>query len=138
MDLRRYEGLCEGLGVQADFLKIPMQKKERDCFYQQHLPKLRQYSAIFAVSDYYAVDLMRFLQKSGVRIPEDISIAGFDDSIICEQVSPSLTSVRQDGTYRARMALQMLKRMRQEPDFSGDFLTSVQLISRESTCGLRH
>lgn len=138
MDLRRYEGLCEGLGAPADFLQIPMQKKERDRFYRQHLPQLRRYSAIFAVSDYYAVDLMGFLQKAGMRVPEDISIAGFDDGAICELSSPSLTSVRQDGEYRARMALRLLKRMRQEPDFSGDFLTSVRLIPRDSTRGLCH
>lgn len=132
MDLRRYEGLCEGLGLQADFWRIPMQKKERERFYQERLARLRQYSAVFAVSDYYAADLMRFLQKSGVRLPEEISIAGFDDSGICEQLCPALTSVRQDGAYRAETAIRLLTRMRQEPGFSGDFLTAVQLVPRES------
>lgn len=132
MDLRRYEGFCEGLGFQADFWQIPIQKKARERFYQERLDGLRRYSAIFAVSDYYAVDLMHFLQKSGIRLPEEISVVGFDDSGICEQVSPSLTSVRQDGAYRARTAIQLLKRMRQEPGFSGDFLTAVRLIPRES------
>lgn len=138
MDRERYEGLCEGLGFQADFLKIPMQKTERLAFYQARLPQLRQYSAVFAVSDYYAVELMRFLLASGVRLPEEISMVGFDDSGICRQTVPALTSVRQDGKCRARMALQMLKRMGQEPDFSGDFLTPVQLVVRESTGRLRH
>lgn len=132
MDLRRYEGFCEGLGFQSDFWQIPMQKRERDLFYQERLARLRRYSAVFAVSDYYAADLMRFLQKSSIKIPEEISIAGFDDSGICEQISPALTSVRQDGAYRAETAIRLLKRMRQEPDFSGDFLTSVQLVPRES------
>lgn len=132
MDLRRYEGLCEGLGLQADFWRIPMQKKERERFYQERLARLRQYSAVFAVSDYYAADLMRFLQKSGVRLPEEISIAGFDDSGICEQLCPALTSVRQDGAYRAEAAIRLLMRMRQEPGFSGDFLTAVRLVPRES------
>ena len=133
MDLRRYEGFCEGLGFSADFWQIPIQKRERDYFYQERLDQFRRYSAVFAVSDYYAAELMCFLQKSGFRLPEEISIVGFDDSGICEQVSPSLTSVRQDGAYRARTAIQFLKRMRREPDFSGDFLTSVQLIPRKST-----
>lgn len=137
MDLRRYEGLCAGLGLQADFWQIPMQKKERDFFYQERLALLRQYSAVFAVSDYYAAELMRFLQKSNVRIPEEISIAGFDDSVICQQLFPALTSVRQDGACRAETAIRLLKRMRREPDFSGDFLTSVQLIPRESVRRLR-
>lgn len=136
MDLRRYEGLCEGLGLQADFWQIPMQKKARDLFYQERLPQLRQYSAVFAVSDYYAADLMRFLQKSGVRLPEEISIAGFDDSGICEQLCPALTSVRQDAAHRAEAAIRLLDEMRREPNFSGDFLTSVQLVPRESVCRL--
>lgn len=135
MDWQRYEGLCEGLGFQADFWQIPMRKQEREVFYRERLPRLRQYSAVFAASDYYAADLMRFLQRAGVRIPEEIAIAGFDDGAICEQVIPSLTSVRQEGAYRARTAVQLLKRMKQEPDFSGDFLTAVRLVPRESTCG---
>ncbi len=138
MDLERYEGLCEGLGFRADFLQIPMQKEERERFYQSHFPQLRQYSAIFAVSDHYAVDLMRFLQKSGLRLPEDISVAGFDDSAVCGQVTPTLTSVRQDWAYRARMAVALLKRMKQEPGFSQNILTSVQLIPRDSTGRLCH
>lgn len=138
MDLRRYKGLCDGLGFQADFWQIPLRKQERDRFYRQRLERLRRYSAIFAVSDIYAVDLMGFLQRSGVQVPEEISVAGFDDSPICEQVSPALTSVRQDGAYRAQRAIQLLKRMRREPKFSGDFLTSVQLKPRQSTARLRH
>ena len=138
MDLERYEGLCEGLGFRADFLKIPMRKQERERFYQERLTQIRQYSAIFAVSDYYAVDLMRFLQGAGVKLPEDISIAGFDDGAICEQVVPTLTSVRQDGAGRAKTAMQLLKRMKEEPAFSGTILTAVQLVPRESTGRLRH
>lgn len=133
MDWQRYQGLCEGLGFHADLLKIPMQKKERDAFYSANLPRLRQYSAVFAVSDYYAVDLMAFLQNAGVRLPEDMSIVGFDDCVICEQVVPTLTSVRQDGAYRAGLAVRLLNRMRQEPDFSGDFPVSVRLIPRNSS-----
>lgn len=133
MDLRRYEGLCAGLGFRADFLRIPMRRQERERFYRERLERLRQYSAIFAVSDYYAVDLMRFLQKAGVKLPEEISVAGFDDGAICEQIVPALTSVRQNGAYRARLALELLGRMRREPEFFGDFLTSVQLIPRDST-----
>lgn len=138
MDLQRYKGLCEGLGFPADFLKIPMCKREREPFYRERLNFLRQYSAVFAVSDYYAVDLMRFLQQNGLNVPRDIAIVGFDDSGICEQVVPPLTSVRQDGVCRAQMALRLLKRMKEEPTFSGNFLTSVHLVPRGSTGWLCH
>lgn len=135
MDLQRYEGLCEGLGAQADFWQIPMRREERERFYRARLDRLRRYRAVFAASDYYALDLLRQLQLAGVRVPEETAVAGFDDSAVCRQVLPSLTSVRQDGDSRARTAIRLLKRMRQEPGFSGTFLTSVKLIPRESTGG---
>lgn len=138
MDLDRYTGLCEGLGFPADFMKIPMQKSEREPFYREHLAELCGHTAVFAVSDYYAVDLMQFLLRSGVKIPQDVSIAGFDDGDICRQVSPSLTSVRQDGRRRAQAAVKLLKHMKQEPAYSEDILIPVELIPRDSTGRLCH
>ena len=133
MDRQRDEGLCGGLGLQADFMMVPMQKRERDRYYQEHFAQLCGYSAVFAASDYYAVDLIRFLQSSGVKVPDDISVVGFDDSAICEQVVPSLTSVRQDYRARAQMAVRLLKRMREQPDYTGDFTIPVRLVERSSS-----
>lgn len=137
MDLRRYEGFCEGFGADegrsAAFMKIPMQKQERYRFYEENLTQILSCSAVFAVSDYYAVDLMQFLQSHRIRIPEDISLAGFDGNPICEQVVPNLTSVRQDGRQRAEMAVELLKKMKKEPDYKEDILLPVTLTVREST-----
>ena len=138
MDLERYEGLCEGLGFPADFLTIPMPEAERERFYRDHLDELRRHSAIFAVSDYYAAGLMRFLQRSGVKVPEEVSVAGFDDGDICRQVVPALTSVRQDAPGRARAAVRLLKRMKADPAFFEDALMPVELVKRDSTGRLRH
>lgn len=138
MDRQRYEGLCGGLGFRADFMMIPMEKAARICYYQEHFAQLRGYSAIFAVSDYYAVDLIHFLQSSGIKIPDDISVIGFDDSVICEQVAPSLTSVRQDYRARAQMAVSLLKRMKEQPDYTEDVTIPVQLVARNSSRRLCH
>lgn len=138
MDQQRYEGLCGGLGFEADFMRIPMQKEARVRYYREHFAQLRSYSAIFAVSDYYAVDLIRFLQNSGVKIPDDISVVGFDDCALCEQVVPSLTSVRQDYRARAQMAIRLLKRMRAQPEYTADFTIPVKLVERGSSRRLRH
>lgn len=138
MDRQRYKGLCSGLGFEADFMRIPMQNEERDRYYREHLAHLRGYSAIFAVSDYYAAGLIRFLQNSGVKIPDDISVIGFDDSALCEQVVPSLTSVRQDYQARAQMAIRLLKQMREQPEYTGDFTIPVKLVERSSSGRLCH
>lgn len=137
IDRERYEGFREGFGVDgADFLKIPMTKKERMEFYAQKFEKLCQYSAVFAVSDYYAIDLMGFLMSRGIRIPQDISVAGFDDTPLCTQVFPALTTVRQDGELRARTAMQKLMELKSDEGAGAVMVLPVTLIERESTGGV--
>lgn len=136
IDNERYQGLCAGCGG-ADFLKIPMQKKEREKFYMDNLTRLRGYTAIFAVSDYYAVDLMHFLQAQGICVPQDISVVGFDDAPICNQVYPALTSVRQDGALRAKTAIEKLLELKSGAEPGATITLPVHLIVRESTCPLK-
>lgn len=133
MDLARYEGLCSGVGFKADFLHIPDRKQERMAFYSDNIAVLRSHSAIFAASDYYAIELMQFLQRQGIRVPRDLAIAGFDDGIICQQVVPTLTSVRQDPSVRAKTAVSLLQKMKADPSFSTDMQLPVELIVRDST-----
>ena len=89
-----------------------MQKEPRWEFYRAQLHRLRQVSAIFALSDYYAIDLMHFLTAHGFSVPGDVSIAGFDDTPMCEMVHPALTTVRQDGALRAKIAVETLRELR--------------------------
>ncbi|MBQ3163491.1 MAG: LacI family DNA-binding transcriptional regulator, partial [Lachnospiraceae bacterium] len=106
VDLERYQGFCQGFGTEhVESWSIPMQKHSRHQFYEEHFGEISKYTAVFAASDYYAIDFMQFVMAKGIRVPEDISVSGFDDNPICEQVVPSLTSVRQDGRERAREAL---------------------------------
>lgn len=116
MDKERYEGFCSGLGIKADFLMIPMEKEKRDAFYLEKLDELKLYSAVFAVSDYYAIDFMKFLQSHGISVPKDISVAGFDDSSLCTMITPALTSIRQDNELRAQTALNKLRELNADKD----------------------
>lgn len=117
----------------ADRMLIPMQRDERVRFLEMHLAEIKTYSAIFAVSDYYAVEIMQFLMCHGVAIPNEISVAGFDGSPLCRQVYPSLTSVRQDSRERAVLAVKLLERMKQEPEYAEDVLLAVELVAGDST-----
>lgn len=112
---------------------IPMAKTERMAFYREKLPEIRSFSAVFAVSDYYAVDLIHFLQSSGVDIPGEISVAGFDDTSLCGMVYPSLTSVRQDNAERARAALDAIAKMRSGEPVEAVITLSTSLVIRDST-----
>ncbi len=134
MDKERYEGFREGLYPEiGDFMLIPMKKTLRRQFYLKHLNALRSYSAVFAVSDYYALDLMHFLKEQGISVPGDISVAGFDDTPLCTLVSPTLTSVRQDVSLRARIALDALHALKKKQNVEPGIMLPVTLIERDST-----
>ena len=129
MDRERWEGFSAGFGA-ADFWQIPMEREERQRFYEEHLEALEQYTA---VSDYYAVDLMQFLQSQGITVPGQVSVAGFDDTPICRQVVPALTSVRQDSALRAQLALEKLEAMKAGEESGSTLRLPVTLIKRDST-----
>lgn len=141
MDLERYQGFhaaMEETGTpegkeEPDLLLVPMLQKERRIFYQEHLEMLRSYTAIFAVSDYYALDLIRFFQEEGIRVPEDISVAGFDDTPLCEKMYPRLTSVRQNGQKRAEMAIHILEKLKKGKGEGETIVLPVTLVERQST-----
>jgi len=134
VDRDRYEGFREGIGTaEVDFMLIPMQKELRVQFYKEHLEEIKKYRAIFAASDYYAVDMMHFLQEQGVYVPEEIAVAGFDDIPLCEQVIPTLTSVKQDLALRAEIALEKLQALKEKIETETEIMLPVNLIEREST-----
>lgn len=90
-------------------------------------------TAAFAVSDHYAIDLMSFLRGKGIAVPEEISVAGFDDTPVCEMVSPALTTVRQDGAARARIAMEKLQALREGQTVGEEVILPVTLVVRGST-----
>lgn len=132
VDRERIEGFLNGFGNCSEHLIIPMNKARRWDFYKTKLDLFKNISAVFAVSDYYAVDLIHFLNESGFSVPNDISVAGFDDISLCELISPTLTTVRQDGALRAKIALKKLSELKENKIGENEVVLPVELIVRES------
>lgn len=133
MDHERFLGFQAGMGEDgADFLLVPTERKKRRQLYEEKLEQLQKYSAIFAVSDYYAIEVMQFLQEQGISVPKQISIAGFDDVPLCELVCPPLTTIRQDKKRRAELAITMLEKLREEQNMSTTISLPVTLVERKS------
>ncbi|MCF2946728.1 LacI family transcriptional regulator [Paraglaciecola aquimarina] len=89
-----------------------------DC--AQKLLLLRQRpTAIFCFNDDMAIGAMQFLQQQGFKIPEDISVMGFDDINYAEYVTPSLSTVHQPlqeiGTACINLLLKQLNGEKVEP-----------------------
>ena len=133
VDKERYDGFRAGFGAGAELMVVPMRKADRWEFYEENLDKLRGVSAVFAVSDHYAIDLIRFLNEQGISVPGDISVAGFDDTPMCQMVSPTLTSVRQDVALRAKIAMEKLRELKENSAADTEVRLPVTLVERGST-----
>ncbi len=92
--------------------------------------------AIFAVNDMTAVGAMKAVQHAGLRIPNDIAVAGFTNEMISSIITPSLTSVEQHGFQMGQEAMKLLLKRFQTKfeDFIPETLIIPStLIVREST-----
>ncbi len=65
-------------------------------------------TAIFTTADITALGLMRGLTDAGLRVPQDVSLVGFDDLEASQLTSPQLSTVRQDVQAKASRAVEML------------------------------
>jgi len=82
--------LDERLEAVGDFSRASGERGTRELLAQR--PDL---DAIFAASDLMAVGAIRALEETGRRVPGDVSVVGFDDSVVAESARPTLTSVHQ-------------------------------------------
>ena len=88
-------------------------------------------TAIFATNDDMAVGAMTALMAQGLRIPQDISVAGYDDTRLASAVWPPLTTVRQPVEEMARRAAERL--MKPDESLPLEEVFEFELIERAST-----
>lgn len=93
----------------------------------------RRFTAVAVMSDVVAFGVMEGLRQSGLRVPEDISVVGFDDLPECEYSHPRLTSVSQHLEEKARVAGDCLFSMLEcGKTLPGARKVSVELAERDS------
>lgn len=91
-------------------------------------------TAIFASNDVMAMGAMDAIRSRGLRVPEDVSIIGFDDIPQASMVWPALTTVRQPLEEMGRLATQMLIDQLKNPEKEmGRIELPTELIVRDST-----
>ena len=92
-----------------------------------------QATAVFATADILAVGLMEGLHLAGARVPEDVSVVGFDNIDIGLYVTPKLTTVAQDVPAKASAAVRMLLAEVEDGGLPGEpVVVGVELVSRGS------
>jgi LacI family transcriptional regulator len=91
-------------------------------------------TAIFAFSDMIAIGAMRAARSRGIRIPDELSIVGFDDSAYATVVHPALTTVRQPLAEMGATAVDLLVRLMQKETVDTLHLEPfTRLVVRDTT-----
>ena len=90
--------------------------------------------AAFASNDQMAIGLLSALRERGIRVPEDISVVGFDDMPEAPYMFPPLTTIRQDFAALGGLIMQKVLVAVEEPDsVTEDTPLSTKLVIRQST-----
>ena len=91
-------------------------------------------TAFFASSDALAIGAMRAIQVHGLRIPEDISVIGFNDVSVAKYVTPALTTVKVYTEWMGELAVStILELIQEKAPVPRKITVGTELILREST-----
>lgn len=132
--MRRHNLLTEIKYIKVGyFLRGPARREAERLLNLSELP-----TAIFCASDVMAMEAMDVAKERGLRIPEDLSIVGFDDNPIANYATVPLTTVWQPIAEMGRQAVEMLNQVidgkKREPV---KVLLNTKLIKRKSCAPLR-
>ena len=97
------------------------------------LKKNSDLDGIFATSDVMAANIIRACKKMGKRVPEDISIVGFDDTWISTLTYPSITTIHQPVQEMCEYAIEAIVKKVKSEKVPSQVVFPVELIDREST-----
>lgn len=139
LDKIRFQGFCRALKE----ANIPVSREENfiqiyasDAGEPQNMDEIYEksfsYTALLCASDYYAVYIENMLLDRGRKIPEEISIAGFDDVPISRIVRPALTTVRQDIQAKGIAAVEELLKLIEGESEDKIVQLGTELVIRDS------
>ena len=95
-------------------------------------------TAVFAVNDLTAMGALLAMNEHGVRVPEDISIVGFDDIWVVERITPALTTVKVPLYEMGYLAMNMLfQKMKEVPIEQERIILESSLVVRRSTAAVK-
>jgi DNA-binding LacI/PurR family transcriptional regulator len=97
------------------------------------LAECHGFTAIVAGSDFMAIGILRALSEQGLRVPDDVSLVGFDDIDLCQYTVPPLTTVRQDRAAMGRGAVQRLVAIIEGIQEASPLILPTRLVVRRST-----
>ena len=138
--LEGYKDALRARGIEIDDNLIYEVRDEKDPYSMENGYKLTkellnsgvEFTAVFAIADFLAVGVCRALHEAGKRIPEDVSVAGYDGIPIGEFYTPQLTTIRQPVEAMAEKMVKLLFDVIAGKSDHEHVVFSAELIERES------
>ena len=136
--LEREDGFCKGLSTQkrSDYI-FDVEPTSEGAYHDmkallEKSPKLP--TAFFADNDIIAISCMKALKEKGFRLPEDISVIGFDDIMpLCEIIEPKLTTMRVPKQRLGMLAVdRLIANINNEAKEIIKLEVSTELVERDS------
>lgn len=138
---QRFQGFLKALETykilfdEEDFYYLPIEKNLRYEVLRQFARGVKQnsYTAGFFCSDLLASEAVNVFFSQNLKVPDDLSVAGFDDNIYARLTRPMLTTVRQSPTEKGREAVKLLmKRIYGQEVLVNSLQLPTELIVRDS------
>jgi LacI family transcriptional regulator len=95
----------------------------------------RPFTAVFSTNDAMAIGCIRVLRDNGIRVPENVSVAGVDDIMLASIIEPPLTTIRQPKYEAGRQAVEILMDRMSRKYVGGprQIQLDITLVVRQST-----
>lgn len=137
----RYKGFRESLAeanleIKAEYdivLEPTLDGAYRDMKAILNNKEMKLPTAYFAFNDIIAFGAMRAMEESGIRIPEQVSVIGFDDMPFCEISNPSLTTIRVNSQYIGKISVKrLMQKIFDQDEIKFKIEVNTNLVQRES------
>lgn len=137
-----YHTVLAEVGIQPDpdlIIEAEINAEETYRVVAQRLARTaRDFTAVFCANDISAMGFMRAAQEIGLRVPQDISVIGFDDIPAAAFLSPPLTTIRVETNELAGMALHRLIERVSNPDLTPVRVSlACRLVERQSVAPVK-
>lgn len=136
---RGYQVTLAGHGITTQYIEDGT--LERPDAFESTIRLLRRHpeiTAIFACNDNTAIGAMNAARQLGYAVPHDISIVGFDNIDLAQEVMPPLTTIHVDKVLMGTMAMRLLRDRANDPErLAIKTVVTTHLIARESVRNIR-
>src|SRR5262249_48544027 len=97
------------------------------------LDRGQPFTAVAAGSDIMAINVIGALVDRGLRVPDDVSVVGFDDLPLSSMIRPTLTTIRQDVDAMGAAVVDALRQMVEQEHRQGPVIVPTARVVRGST-----